>query len=120
MTARSSAAALAACALLAAGCGGGEEKKSDEDLAKQAAVDYMSTYANKQLDQCRALVTKPGLCGDDAPLAERVNSEARRAVLMGNTAKVTVTGSADILLELDLVKQAGDWKVSGWRAAGRQ
>jgi hypothetical protein len=101
--------------LAAGGCGGGS--KSDSDQAKEAATKYMQLYANKKLGECRKLVTQPQLCGDLAPLAERVNSQAKRVAVTGRSATVTVTGAATVLLDISLVKVGDRWKVSAWKKA---
>jgi hypothetical protein len=110
-------AALAAA--LAVGCG--EEEKSEEDRAADVAKRYVSSYSNKEIEKCAGTLARgvdPKLCGDLAPLAARVNPETKASKVSGNTAKVTVTGAGNnTRLEISLVKQGGDWKVTGWRAA---
>ena len=112
---RASALILAGTAVFA-GCGGGGSK-SDSEQAKEAATKYMELYANKKLDECRQIVTQPQLCGDLAPLAERVNSQAKRVSVAGRSATVTVTGSATVLLDISLLKVGDKWKVAAWKKA---
>lgn len=102
--------------LAAAGCGGGGST-SDSEQAKEAATKYMEVYANKKLVECRKIVTQAQLCGDLGPLAERVNSQAKRVSVAGRSATVTVTGAATVLLDISLLKIGGTWKVAAWKKA---
>jgi hypothetical protein len=109
------ASAVIVAAGLLGGCGGGA--KSDSEQARDTATHYMTAYANKKLDECRKLVTQPQLCGDLAPLAERVNSQAKSVQVAGRSATVRVTGAATVLLDISLLKIDGTWKVAAWKKA---
>ena len=112
---RRASAVILAGGLLIEGCGGGG--KPDSEQARDTATHYMEAYANKKLDECRKLVTQPQLCGDLAPLAERVNSQAKSVHVAGRSATVRVTGAATVLLDISLLKTDGTWKVAAWKKA---
>lgn len=103
---------------VAAGCGGGDESSSDEDKAADVAKQYVHSNANNEDAKCLETLASGvdrKLCGDGAPLATRVNPEAKKTTITGSQAKVTVTGASTALLDITLVKQGEDWKVKAWR-----
>jgi hypothetical protein len=117
---RRSALHVLSIALVAAvaGCGGGDDSASEEDKAADVAKQYVHSNANNEDAKCAETLASgvdKKLCGDGAPLATRVNPEAKETEINGSQAKVTVTGAATALLDITLVKQGDDWKVKSWR-----
>lgn len=105
--------------LLAAGCGGSDEPESDEDKIGDVAKQYVHSASNNEREKCRETLASgvdPRLCGDLEPLVARNNPEVKKeAKITGSTAKVTVSGAGPTLLEIEVVKQGGDWKVKTWK-----
>jgi hypothetical protein len=118
---------LMGLALAAGGCG--DDEGSDEDDVKSAVKDYAQAIAGSdqpraceliteeakaQVKQdtgkeCQSFVTNLASFGAGQELSD---VEASEVSVDGSEATATVKGVGGIELEVDLVKEAGDWKIA--------
>jgi ketosteroid isomerase-like protein len=126
---RRTATALVALALGIAGCGGDDDGGSDEDKIKSTIDDYASAVrdsdqpkacelltddAKAKIEertgkQCQSFVTNLGTFGADEQLT---GVEASEVEVDGNKATATVKGAGEIEIEVDLIKDGADWKIT--------
>ena len=128
---RRTAALLAALALAAAGCGGDDDEggSSDEDKVKTVVEDYAAAVADSdqpkacelltdqvksELEQdtgkqCQSYVTNLASSGSGQEIDKVEVSEVK---VEGSHAVAKTKGVGGIDLEIDLIKQGVEWKIS--------
>jgi hypothetical protein len=126
---RRTATVLLGIALGIAGCGGDDDGGSDEDKVKSAIDDYASALRDsdqpracelltdevkakieeREGKECQSFVTNLGSFGADEQLT---GVEATEVSFDGAKATATVKGAGEIEIEVDLVKDGADWKIT--------
>jgi ketosteroid isomerase-like protein len=126
---RGTAALVLSVALGIAGCGGDDDGGSDEDKIRSTIDDYASAVRDsdqpracelltdevkakieeREGKQCQSFVTNLGSFGADEQLT---SVEATDVSVDGNKATATVKGAGEIEIEVDLIKDGADWKIT--------